>query len=163
MNTTQHTDNTPAPLDPSKVKAGDTVTLTFRTASITDTVSHTPAAEGHINLKHAGTFPIGGGSVWTLTAHQPAPEPEPEFKPGTVFVDDGGERYFVVAIDSKNTLLVDDVDDRYAPDEPEGLRPLVVIDPAEVDVDALYDVFSESTDPRQGLREALAELGIEAS
>lgn len=78
---------TPAPLDPSKVKAGDTVTLDVAP------VGHAPGftVEGEVYASDApgnqSALCVGGFLFdhhrATLTAHQPAPEPEPEWKPGT--------------------------------------------------------------------------------
>lgn len=69
----------PAPLDPSKVKAGDTVTLHVVTI---DSPAYDVAGEAYM-LGHA--LAVGGhvltGPGVTLIDHQPAPEPE--WQPGT--------------------------------------------------------------------------------
>jgi hypothetical protein len=70
-----------APLDPSKVKAGDTVALRIEQL---DRPVLTLAGETHTPNTGHGVF-LGGWRVddlpdyVTLTAHQPAPEPEPEW------------------------------------------------------------------------------------
>src|SRR5690606_7898244 len=78
-----------APLDPSKVKAGDTVTLSLEGAHVTDVVAsweRNPASDHYrAYLTHdpdpfdAKPFRLVGSTAYTLTAHQPAPEPEPEW------------------------------------------------------------------------------------
>lgn len=79
----------PAPLDPTKVKAGDTVTLERNKARVTDTVSATDHSDMGgvgplIRLYETGDwFRLTDVDAWTLTNHQPAPDPEPEWKPGT--------------------------------------------------------------------------------
>lgn len=84
-------DTTPVPLDPSKVKAGDTVTLERGKASVTDEVAawdRRPHGHFSVTLVNDPAGPpyrvVGGitGTSWTLTDHQPAPEPELEWKPG---------------------------------------------------------------------------------
>lgn len=69
-------------LDPSKVKAGDTVTVHVVTI---DSPAYDVSGETYM-LGHA--LAVGGhvltGPGVTLTAHQPAPEPEPELPEGTI-------------------------------------------------------------------------------
>jgi hypothetical protein len=78
----------PAPLDPSKVKAGDTVTLERGVAVVKGEVSTAyPAipdsdrANQHVAFSLAdmggSMFAVGGDHPWTLTAHQPAPKALP--------------------------------------------------------------------------------------
>lgn len=89
MNTHQNTKNTTTPLDPAKVKAGDTVTLTRGGWTVTDVVDRWYHGAGKIWYRfrfaawHDAHYdmPIGN-EYWTLTDHQPAPEPEIEWKPG---------------------------------------------------------------------------------
>jgi hypothetical protein len=75
---------TPAPLDPSKVKAGDTVTVhvkfenpEFRDFTITGEVYNAMEGAG----LYVGGWPLLDHTQVTLTDHQPAPKPE--WKPGT--------------------------------------------------------------------------------
>lgn len=75
----------PAPLDRSKVKAGDTVTLEMEGGRKVTA----PVSERTVPGKTKGTWfldvysdgsPVSFSAVhWTLTAHQTAPEPEPEW------------------------------------------------------------------------------------
>jgi hypothetical protein len=73
------------PLDPSKVKAGDTVTLerTKRNDRVDALVEEVPQP-GVLLLEGWGAvFQIGTvDPAWTLTDHQPAPKPE--WEPGTI-------------------------------------------------------------------------------
>jgi hypothetical protein len=168
----------PAPLDPAKVKAGDTVTMRV-----------TPVEKGRKPFTvegeaygAPGALMVGGlwvmnDKIATLIAHTPAPEPE--WEPGrlvSVRVNGRelpGERYqgFVT---HHGTVMVANEDG-----SPESInlahlrdvRPLVVIDPAEVDVEALTTVGDEAylTDQSEFRRDgiqaavlaALAHLGIE--
>jgi hypothetical protein len=71
----------PAPLDPAKVKAGDTVTLEKGTAKHVDLVADVDRyQDGDYRFKSTTSpthvYRVGDGA-WTLTDHQPAPEPEP--------------------------------------------------------------------------------------
>jgi hypothetical protein len=77
--------DTPAPLDPSKVKAGDTVTV-----SLTDYELGTYEVSGTVRATSGGALMVGptciaSNGTWrkaaTLTDHQPAPKPE--WGPGT--------------------------------------------------------------------------------
>jgi hypothetical protein len=76
--------DTPAPLDPSKVKAGDTVTIHVVCAHPFDVTGEVYDATGS---PFPGTAGLSVGTVSLestsviLTAHQPAPKPE--WKPGT--------------------------------------------------------------------------------
>lgn len=179
----------PAPLDPSKVKPGDTVTLTLEGAEVTDTVAawERNPASGHYRayLAHdpdpldAKPFRLVGNAAYTLTDHQPAPEPEPEWEPGrfvSVRVNGRelpGERYqgFVT---HHGTVMIANEDG-----SPESInlahlrdvRPLAVIDPADVDLVALTKIGDEAylTDQSEfrhdgiqaAILAALAHLGIE--
>lgn len=72
-------------IDPSAVKAGDTVTLERDTALARDIVERIdPYPQGGFSIVLRETTPayltVTG---WIVTDHQPAPEPEPEWKPGT--------------------------------------------------------------------------------
>lgn len=67
-------------IDPSKVKAGDTVTVTHPGEDVEVRGRlHDHQAGYFWSIRRAGTFYARDG--WTLTDHQPA---EPEWKPGTV-------------------------------------------------------------------------------
>jgi hypothetical protein len=67
-----------ATFDPTAVKAGDTVTVTQRTATVTDEVTLVSGGpHWHLNLKvYPATVILGVPGVddglWTLTDHQPA-------------------------------------------------------------------------------------------
>jgi hypothetical protein len=74
-------------LDPTAVRAGDTVTLTGPTgrATVTGPVSdvvYIGGGEWDIRIEDTSTYRVGRIGLWALTDHQPAPEPEPEWKPG---------------------------------------------------------------------------------
>lgn len=82
-------DATPAPLDKSKVRVSDTVTVTIAARNGTPEFEITGSVYGD-EEPHGlavGDYMLMHDRV-TLTAHQPAPEPEPEpeWKPGTVAV-----------------------------------------------------------------------------
>lgn len=78
---------TPAPLDPKAVKAGDTVTV--HVLGLPDMPDYDVTGEVYEFSRPGAGLPlhVGGHSLSnpsvTLTAHTPAPEPEPEWKPGT--------------------------------------------------------------------------------
>lgn len=141
---------TPAPLDPSKVKAGDTVTLSRGTSSVIAKVTH---VQDFIHLEHLGRFRVkglssartGGYAEYTLIAHTPAPEPEPEYEVGHVYeatVANVG-RVQVVRVDPDMDAdgpplypfpwFAPSKNDHYAEHAVSDVRPLVVIDPATVD------------------------------
>ena len=66
-------------IDPNTIKAGDTVTLQGEKASVSGEVQAVELRTdvGRVVKLHRSWFRIDGPSAWTLTAHQPAPEPEP--------------------------------------------------------------------------------------
>lgn len=176
----------PAPLDPSKVKAGDTVTVSgggtgdrpaYEITGVAWEPSHSP-----------GTLWVGpvciSAPLVTLTDHQPALEPEPEWKPGTVYdarLAGGADPFRVWAIegDTPGTTaeFTDYLGNSYEAGELLDVRPLVVIDPAEVDVDAvsaaIYKAmyggdWRQASSPARdiyglGAAAALVALGIEES
>lgn len=180
-------DDAPAPLDPSKVKVGDTVTLTNGTAplhgGVVDSVRERAAqlwfrfrfgeqADAYFEVPLSDRF----GEGYTLTAHQPAPEPEPEWKPGTVYGADGqSERYwFSDDGSSDGAVFRNDVGDEYAPSELAhlDLKSLVVIDLAKVDVDAVASAIAHElglmpneVEPmhREAAVGAIRALGIEVA
>lgn len=102
-------------------------------------------------------------------AAQPAPEPEPEWKPGQ-FVSGvvEGTRHQGMVDDLGNFLFWNH-ESEGAQEEPlptvTDVRPLVVIDPADVDVKAIGAALSEAERPDLSWEEiariALAEVGIE--
>jgi hypothetical protein len=109
-----------APLDPTLVKAGDTVTLTYGKARIEDEVTDVMTDDDSVmfllahNTAPSKTYLRVWSEGWTLTAHQPAPEPEPR------------ERVVDILINYSNSRADDyDTADRIMavlmPDEP---RPL---------------------------------------
>src|SRR5690606_23490974 len=84
----------------------------------------------------------------TLTDHQPAPEPEPEWKPGTVAdIEVGGDNTYR-AIRTEVGRWEAENDWTFYDDGVEDVRPLVVIDPADVDVEALTKIADEAYDFR---------------
>jgi hypothetical protein len=134
----------PAPLDPAAVKPGATVTVENGTTTVTGKVG-TQGASGvptALFMHGVGTLYFRDG--WTLIAHQPAPEPEPEWKPGTVadIEADGDNTYRAIRTEAgwweaENNWT-------YADAEVTDVRPLVVIDPADVDVEALTKIADEA-------------------
>lgn len=142
----------PAPLDPSqkaRVEIAD-----WDDFQEFDVVVQMPSLEG-------GPF--------VVERHQPAPEPEPEWKPGTVYGADGqSERYwFSDDGSSDGAVFLNDVGDEYAPSELAhlDLKSLVLIDPAKVGVHALADLYedkqSASNSRTVAMRAVLAALGLE--
>lgn len=176
---------TSAPLDPSKVKAGDTVTLEKGAALVRDVVTKIEPHGGNRRFyvsEHADPLQVGpftasmwyivGYGAWTLTDHQPAAKPEPEWKPGTVAVvvkggDPGAgieDSEFRAALDVDGIWRSFDDTERTA--APESVRPLVVLDPAEVDRKALEEAFVRAggfSSNAMGIRAVLRHLGIEAT
>jgi hypothetical protein len=132
--------------DPTKVKAGDTAT-----------VEVIPVQGTKYSL--TGEVRQVGASLWlgpvcidmpsddiarvTLTDHQPAPEPEQ--KPGTLWVDERGTRYLAGHLNGSPRMYA--VDGSFVRPPLAGVRPLVVIDPAEV-VDELVDSLSHALGER---------------
>lgn len=154
--------STPAPLDPSKVaitlKAGDYIEAESDGAKIGGKVSHVNE-NGFVAIEHVGTFAIhhitaspvpGGYRMFVLTAHQPAPEPEPEWKPGVVHAARllDSDVFHVWAIEGDvpgvTAEFTDHLGNSYEPRELHDVRPLVVIDPAAVDMEALARRFDLS-------------------
>jgi hypothetical protein len=143
----------PAPLDPSKVKAGDTVTLEKGTAKHVDLVADVDRyQDGDYRFKSTTSpthvYRVGDGA-WTLTAHQPAPEPEPEWKPGTVLLGnlpglDPDDPFWVVDDGETDPYVVDDTGVKHYPADLLNVRKALVIDPADVDVEALTKIADEA-------------------
>jgi hypothetical protein len=125
---------TPAPLDPSKVKAGDTVTVHVVTI---DSPAYDVSGEAYM-LGHA--LAVGGhvltGPGVTLTDHQPAPEPEAE-------VDTLASTIWEASRADEGTISATGANKVAA-----AIRAkFVVIDPAEV-VDELLDSLSHALGER---------------
>jgi hypothetical protein len=176
----------PAPLDPKNVKPGDTVTLEsvleapFKVTGVVEKIDITLFDADGL----AVAFNVMIWSRWftvginlRLTTHQPAPEPEPEYAPGfyTVHPYDSPETNWTGFVDSEGTFYGEEdgfFRQAFKGDYTVDSR-LVVIDPADVDVEALSDVydkayddsshtsFSEGADIKAGLRAVLNALGIE--
>lgn len=73
-------------IDPSTVKAGDTVTLTKGETSVRGPVtgiSYAGGGEWDFRVGEESYRRTGHIGLWAVTAHQPAPESEPEWEPGT--------------------------------------------------------------------------------
>jgi ribosomal protein S27AE len=139
--------NNLVPLDPSKVQAGDTVTLENGETSVRgpvaciETAKHTDVAIG-FSIPNVGwrylvpdVLAQQDSGVWTLTDHQPAPEPEPAWKPGTVaVVVQGGDPGAGVDDHEFRAALQTDgmwvgLAGEAATAAPVSVRPLVVLDP----------------------------------
>jgi hypothetical protein len=168
-----------APLDPSKVaitlKGGDYIEAESDGAKIGGKVSHV-TERGFVVIEHLGEFaihhitasPQDGYRFFILTAHQPAPKPE--WKPGTVAVviqggDPGAgvdDHEFRAALQTDGTWV--GLAGEAATAAPISVRPLVVIDPADVDVAHLAHVYDDAPGTeRTGIRAVLAALGIEVA
>jgi hypothetical protein len=150
---------TPAPLDPSKVKPGDTVTLEsvleapFKVTGVVEKIDITLFDADGL----AVAFNVMIWSRWftvginlRLTAHQPAPEPEPEWKPGTVLLGNlpgvgTDERYWVVDDGETDPHVVDDTGVKHYAADLLNVREAVVIDPDDVDVEALTETFHNAS------------------
>lgn len=174
---------TESPLDPSKVKAGDTVTLErdgVTVAGPVESIGIRPPERPEFKLADSRSYDLDGYEPWTLTAHQPAPEPEPEWKPGTVAEGtvNGTIVRGLIGRDDNGTGDVFTYWNEFARHMsitghvPDDVRPLVVIDPAAVDVDLLRTDAFNRYDERGGSRRdrefaailnVLAGLGIEAT
>lgn len=165
----------PALLDPSKVKVGDPVAV-----MVDDETIGSYEVRGDVRGHLGGTWSVGpvnvaSNGIWhegiTLTAHQPAPEPEfrSRFVTGQVngttvdgFTDQDGDFYG----------LEDGFLRAHHMDQMTDVRPLVVIDPATVDPDAVYEAVLPLVEHDLGdgsifrvkvtVRKVLAHLGIEA-
>lgn len=171
-------------IDPSAVKAGDTVTL------LVDPPDTHPAftVAGETHSLGGPTVYLGGWRVddlpdyVTLTDHQPAPEPEPELPTRGTFgwadTVDGRRHGFVVGGANGSDYrafryYLPESDYSRATESFSTFVPDVVIDPAAVDVDALIDDALKSAQAKgywpdtvvagHMIRHVLAELGIEAT
>jgi hypothetical protein len=168
---------TPAPLDPSKVKPGDTVTLEsvleapFKVTGVVEKIDITLFDADGL----AVAFNVMIWSRWftvginlRLTDHQPAPEPEPEpeYTVGHVYeakvanvgrvqvvrvAPDMGELYpFPWFVPSEN--------DHYAERVVTDVRPLVVIDPDDADGVRAAAIATGVSTPK--VRAVLEHLGL---
>jgi hypothetical protein len=166
----------PAPLDPSKVKPGDTVTVRVEPNPDTGwgTLDHGPEAievtgkvwldsgdNPHGPVAKVGVHALDLPNV-TLIAHQPSPEPER--KPGTLVaatMDDGAEVVGFLAIDGYIVFVDGDGDEtREAWADAASIRPLVVLDP-ESDTDRLSNIIREVDGNHDLGAGALAEAILE--
>lgn len=167
-------DTTPAPLDPSRIKAGDTVTVTVLADGMRrEATVHGEAWAAEDGLR-VGTVHLLADAV-RLTDHQPAPDPEPVWEPGMLLLGNlagsGMDDRFFFTDGNGGRVLVSDDGGTWDPGELLNAREAVVIDPAAVDVDALAAAIRKAeetggpftaTTTRLALA-ALAHLGIEAS
>jgi hypothetical protein len=164
----------PAPLDPAKVaitiKGGDYIEAESDGAKIGGKVSHV-TERGFVAIEHLGEFAIHhitaaplpeGYRMYTLTAHTPAPEPEPGWEPGDMaaVTARGWVNGWSVRTAANDGWASHDASDDVRSDaEVEDVRPLVVIDPADVDVVALQREIDDAM-PGHEASVALAHLGL---
>lgn len=166
-------EDTPAPLDPSKVKAGDTVALEREGVTVRGKAG-TQRSLGILTavfISGVGTLYFRDG--WTLTDHQPAPEKAPQvFGWADVPAPHGRAHGFLT---DRNFVYLVDADDSTGYNVTanfSNFNPDVVINPAEVDRDGLaraifgaYDTgtFNLPTRERNAIAAGLKFLGLEAS
>lgn len=158
--------------DLSKVKAGDTVTLDVSTEG--NHRAFTITGEVYELGPELG---VGGWSLTgdgrTLTAHQPAPEPEPEWKPGMLAdITINGNTFRAVRVqpDDGSPGVWSGVPGGawWDQDAVTDVRPLVVIDPASDYVQGLIRLAHDKAASPEGerdralVRDVLKGLGIEA-
>lgn len=176
-----------APLDPTLVKAGDMVTLRIKHL---DRPMLTLSGETHTPNTGHGVF-LGGWRVddlpdyVTLTDHQPAPEPEPEWNGAADYVATvrgvPGVRVTWSPVDDGDSNpwrtrepITDEKHSWHPESEVADVRPLVVIDPEAVDVvelaKAAWDRWdgqpadtSSNAHFRDVVRAVLAKVGLEAA
>lgn len=148
---------TPALLDPSKVKAGDTVTLESGTALVRDVVIEAKSrGVGQFVFYTAenpdplipGTYYLVNSGAWTLTDHQPAPEPEKDLLAETIWLASRADEGTISATGADHVAA--------------AIRNLfTVINPVEVDVDGLKRVLAIADYDYQAQADAaLKFLGI---
>lgn len=156
---------TAAPLDRSKVKAGDTVTV--RHLGAPNTPMKPFEATGEVydwGGLHVAGLDLSDPYV-TLTAHQPAPEPEPA-PPAVVSARLRNESipdrfWYVDEGDVTTPYYVDDVGLRHIRADLHDVRPLVVIDPEEAResvMRALYEWDERSAAPGSDGLDELTDL-----
>lgn len=161
---------TPAPLDPRKVKAGDTVTLVGTKAKIEGEVEDVQKDTDALVIIQIDNlrFRVTGDDAWLLTAHQPAPEPEPEWKPGTVADVTPHRRPDLAsrAVRGEDDMWHNTYGGMWDDDEV-SVKPLVVIDPAAVRTKIAEGVRAKLGGPLEAwvdvADDVLTALGIEAS
>lgn len=169
-----------APLDPSKVKAGDTVTLSADETSTRGPVKDVQYAGGGEwdvwIANHAQPFRTGRIGLWAVTDHQPAPEPELPTRGTFGWADtvDGRRHGFVVGGANGSDYrafryYLPESDYSRATESFSNFVPDVVIDPAAVDwrgLQARMSALVVGAEPFKRASDILAvvrrELGIEA-
>lgn len=167
---------TPAPLDPKSVHVGDWIRLEdgpeADAAYVGGTVSYINE-NGFVTIDHLGTFAVDGLTTfpseayrrYRLTDHQPAPEPEREWKPGTTgtatISNVPGARVLRAGVEGVISWWVAQDGCKYDDSEvtdfvPDELRPL----PTRNDlVKAMHDDYLKGGEPRLTVtaREHLAD------
>ncbi|MDR7385247.1 hypothetical protein [Promicromonospora iranensis] len=173
-------DATPAPLDPSKVKAGDTVTVEVIRL-------HGPrySLSGEVyRVDTSGPLWVGPVCITApdedivrvrLTDHQPAPEPEPEWALDTLAdITNGSTSVRAIRVETPDGNVWQTIPHSswWSDANVTDVRPLVVIDPADekFDQDSLAEVartaYSSAHDvvEWETVANAIrAHLGIEVS
>lgn len=139
----------PAPVDPANVKANGTVTLARGRSTVHGVVTH---VENFLHIEELGRYCVkglgdGGHTVgcteWTLTDYQPAPEPEPEWKPGDVAeLVHSDEK--VRAIRNEDGEWAASDGSLYTDGGHADFRPLVVLDPADISRAVVADVAAKA-------------------
>ena len=175
---------TPAPIDPHAVKPGDTVVVRFvQTGDVVTTKAYRPedikagrwvSVLGWPLVKADGTFGLAV-KHFELLAHQPAPEPEPEYVVGGTIADiqvrgcHAAPMAALRAIRSEGGWRTSG--GRFDDVNVETVRPLVVIDPVTMPTAAvLVGVYLEGFNSQAGrelehkravgVRAILAHLGL---
>lgn len=162
-------------------QVGDTVTVVVEN-SRPDVPAYTVKGEVHHDATgRPWVGPIallsdysGGPLSIALTAHQPAPEPEPECKPGTLALlsllnDDLVPRAYRTSIGTWHSI---DDNRSWSDEDVNYVHEVVVINPADVDVDALAEALRVEWSGKDLdvtfswsdiAKTVLTELGIEAT
>jgi hypothetical protein len=141
-------------LDPGAVKAGDYIEAESDGTGIKGPVLHINE-NGYVSIQHLGSFAIEGITtkdtgyrLFTLTDHQPAPEPEPEWSRAADYVATvrgiPGVRVTWSPVDDGDSNpwrtrepITDEKHSWHPESEVTDVHPLVVIDPATVSKDIL--------------------------
>jgi hypothetical protein len=155
-----------AALDPAWVFPGDTVTLEKDGGKYEGAVAAlTTDGMGRLMWVVMGgiQFHMEGPDAWALTAHQPAPEPEPEWKPGTFVSGEFEGRRGQGVVTEQGEFLFWNHTGGHMQEEPlstiTDVRPLAVIDPADVDVVALQREIDDAM-PGHEASVVLERLGL---